>query len=87
MPLKRQHYIKEKNMNQVTHIKNLGKSVMYFTGKTVSESIANAEAWAKKRGVVLSNYYLQVSNGRSIIVGIEKPRKEHDEIPNNRRTT
>lgn len=60
-------------MKQVQHIKDLEKSVMYFTGKTVDESIREAEAWAKRRGVILSNFYIQVSTGRSIIVGIQKP--------------
>jgi hypothetical protein len=60
-------------MKQVQRVKDLEKRVMYFTGKTVDESIREAEAWAKKNGVVLSNYYIQVSTKRSIIVGIENP--------------
>lgn len=60
-------------MKQVQHIKDLEPSVMYFTGRTVSDSIQAAEEWAKRNGLLLSNYYIQVSNGRSILVGIEKP--------------
>lgn len=55
-------------MNKVAKIAQLGKYVNYFTGKDLSASIKAAEIWASRNGITLSNFYLQVSNNRAIIV-------------------
>ena len=61
-------------MKQVERVKDLEKTVKLFTSKDAVDCIESAEKWAKKNGVVLSNYYIQMTfKGRSILVGIEKP--------------
>lgn len=55
-------------MNEVKKINLLGRTLQRFVGKDVSDSIQHAEEWADKHGVVLSSYYLQVADKRSIIV-------------------
>ena len=61
-------------MKQVQRIKDLEKTVKSFTGKDAVDCIESAETWAKKNGVVLTNYFIQMTfKGRSILVGIEKP--------------
>ena len=54
--------------NQIQHVKDLQAPIAYFAGRDVSDSLKLAEAWAKRCGVVLNNYYVQLHKGTSILV-------------------
>jgi len=55
-------------MNEVPATNQLNITIMYFTGKTLPDSLEAAVDWAKSRGVAIGNYYVQKSDGRSILV-------------------
>lgn len=55
-------------MIRISEIKSLGAHVWYFTGKTLESSLQAAGDWARKNNVTIHRYYVQKSNGRSIIV-------------------
>jgi hypothetical protein len=54
-------------MQPVNSLNELGTQVMYFTGKTLDDSLLAAQSWAKTRGVTLQRYYVQKLDKKSII--------------------
>lgn len=60
-------------MIQVFRTSHLAHRVQPVTGATVDEAIKSAEDWAKSKGLILENYYVQCKIGRleGILVGIK----------------
>ena len=54
-------------MNEVNSTNQLNTSIMYFTGKSIADSLKAALDWAKAHGVSIGNYYIQKFDGRSIL--------------------
>ena len=57
-------------MQPVTQLKELGTSLMYFTGKTLEDSLKAAADWAKVHKVTMGRYYRQPPFGGSKTISI-----------------
>jgi C4-dicarboxylate-specific signal transduction histidine kinase len=57
-------------MIPVTAINQLGEYVVFFTGRTLADSLKAAQDWAAGNGTKLEKYYVQKMDGRSIICGL-----------------